>query len=125
IGRYRRVVEVDAENQNAVRSLDRLYVQTERWSELAAILEREAEIGQTPDEILEFKYRLGQVQQQNLNNVDGAIAAYRDVLNAAPEHENASGALEGLFARGIKQLEIAEILEPLYRAAGEWENPVA
>ncbi|MFO0738105.1 MAG: tetratricopeptide repeat protein [Labilithrix sp.] len=125
IGRYRRVVEVEPENQNAVRSLDRLYVFTERWADLAAILEREAEIGQTPDEILEFKFRLGQVQQANLNNVDAAIAAYRDVLSAAPEHENASGALEGLFARGIKQVEIAEILEPLYRAAGEWEKLVA
>ncbi len=124
IGRYRRVMEVEPENQTAVRSLDRLYLQTERWSELAAILEREAEIGQTPDEILEFKYRLGQVQQLSLNNVDAAIAAYRDVLSAAPEHENAAHALEGLFANGIKQVEIAEILEPLYRAAGEWEKLV-
>ncbi len=124
IGRYRRVCEVEPENQNAVRSLDRLYLFTERWAELAAILEREAEIGQTPDEILEFKFRLGQVQQVSLNNVDAAIAAYRDVLSAAPEHENAARALEGLFANGVKQLEIAEILEPLYRAAGEWEKLV-
>ncbi|MBN9159751.1 MAG: hypothetical protein BGO98_42650 [Myxococcales bacterium 68-20] len=122
IVRYRRVMEVEAENQNAVRSLDRLYLQTERWAELATILEREAEIGQTPDEILEFKYRLGQVQQVSLNNVEAAIAAYRDVLSAAPEHENAAQALEGLFAGGIKQLEIAETLEPLYRSAGEWEK---
>ncbi len=122
IGRYKRVLEVDAENQSAVRSLDRLYLQTERWSDLAAILEREAEIGQTPDEILEFKYRLGQVQQNQLANVDAAIAAYRDVLNAAPEHTNAMTALEGLFAQGIKQVEIGEILEPLYRAAGEHEK---
>jgi tetratricopeptide (TPR) repeat protein len=122
IGRYRRVTEVEVENQTAVRSLDRLYVQTERWSELAAILEREAEIGQTPDEILEFKYRLGQVRQLSLNDVDAAIAAYRDVLNAAPEHENAARALEGLFGNGVKQVVIAEILEPLYRAAGEWEK---
>lgn len=122
IGRYRRVMEVDAENQNAVRSLDRLYLQTERWPELAAILEREAEIGQTPDEILEFKFRLGQVQQVSLGNVDAAIAAYRDVLGAAPEHERALEALEGLFAAGTKQLEIAEILEPLYRAASEHEK---
>jgi tetratricopeptide (TPR) repeat protein len=124
IGRYRRVVEVEPENQNAVRSLDRLYVQTERWADLAAVLEREAEIGQTPDEILEFKFRLGQVQQVSLNNVDAAIAAYRDVLSAAPEHENAARALEGLFTSGTKQVEIAEILEPLYRSAGEWEKLV-
>jgi golgin subfamily B member 1 len=125
IGRYRRVVELEPENQNAVRSLDRLYLQTERWSELATILEREAEIGQTPDEILEFKFRLGQVQQVSLNNVDAAIGAYRDVLSAAPEHAHAAQALEGLFGSGIKQVEIAEILEPLYRAAGEWEKLVA
>jgi AraC-like DNA-binding protein len=106
IGRYKRVIEVDAENQNAVRSLDRLYLQTDRWADLAAILEREAEIGQTPDEILEFKYRLGQVQQLQLKNVDAAIGAYRDGLNAAPEHVNAMTALEGLFAQGIKQPEI-------------------
>ena len=62
IARYRRVLEVDAENQTAIRALDRLFAQTERWADLAAILAREAEIGQTPDEILEFKYRLGQVR---------------------------------------------------------------
>ncbi|MGZ3478275.1 MAG: tetratricopeptide repeat protein, partial [Polyangiales bacterium] len=122
IGRYKRVVGVDPENQTAVRSLDRLYLQTERWAELAAILERESEIGQTPDEILEYKYRLGQVQQHKLGNLDAAITAYRDVLNAAPEHKATLEALEGLFAAQTKQVEIAEILEPLYRAAGEWEK---
>ena len=122
IGRYRRVVGVDNENQSAVRSLDRLYVQTEAWSDLATILEREAEIGQTPDEILEFKYRLGQVQQHRLANLDAAIGAYRDVLSAAPEHTATLEALEGLFSSGTKQVEIAEIIEPLYRAAGEWEK---
>lgn len=120
--RYKRVTDVEPENQTAVRSLDRLYLQTERWAELAAILERESEIGQTPDEILEYKYRLGQVQQHRLSNLDAAISAYRDVLNAAPEHVVTLEALEGLFAAQTKQVEIAEILEPLYRAAGEWEK---
>ncbi len=130
IVRYRRVMGVDAENQVAVRSLDRLYLQTERWSDLASILEREAEIGQTPDEILEYKYRLGQVRQHRLGNVEGAIAAYHDVLNAAPEHRATLAALEGLFAAPEadaesgpnRQVQIAEILEPLYRASGEWEK---
>ena len=122
IGRYRRVMEVDAENQNAVRSLDRLFTQTERWSDLASVLAREAEIGETPDEILEFKHRLGQVYQSKLADLGQAIAAYRDVLNAAPEHTATLEALEALFATGTKQLEIGDILEPLYRATGEWEK---
>ena len=122
IARYKRVVEVDPENQPAIRALDRLYTQTERWPELAQILAREAEIAQSPEEIVEFRYRLGQVHQGQLNDLDGAILAYRDVLAASPEHRPTLDALEALFAAGVKQLEVAEILEPLYRNAGEWEK---
>src|SRR5690606_39183851 len=122
IARYRRVLEAEAENQSAVRSLDRLFSQTERWSDLAEVLVREAEIGQTPDEILEFKYRLGQVYQLRLNDLERAIDAYREVINAAPEHVETLEALEALFASGTKQLEVAEILEPLYQSTAEWEK---
>ena len=122
VARYRRVLEVDSENHAAVSSLDRLFSMTERWSDLVQILAREAEIGQSPDEILEFKYRLGQVHQLRLNDLPAAIAAYREVLHAAPEHTATLEALEGLFSAGIKQLDIGEILEPLYTAAGEWEK---
>jgi tetratricopeptide (TPR) repeat protein len=122
VARYRRVLEADPENQSAVRSLDRLFTQTERWEDLAEILAREAEIGQSPDEILEFKYRLGQVYQVRLGDLDRAIAAYREVISAAPEHQDTLRALESLFEAGTKQLEIGEILEPLYQAASEWEK---
>ena len=122
IARYRRVVDSEPENLTAIRALDRLYAQTERWAELAAILGREAEIGQSPDEVLELKYRLGQVEQTRLGNLDAAIAAYRDVINAAPDHQATLEALEALFASGAKQAEVGEILEPLYRSMSEWEK---
>ena len=122
VSRYRRVLEVDPENQSAVRSLDRLFSQTERWSELAEILAKEADIGQSPDEILEFKYRLGSVYQLRLNDVEKAIQAYSEVISAAPEHAEALAALEGLFESGVNQLAIGQILEPLYQSAGEWEK---
>jgi tetratricopeptide (TPR) repeat protein len=122
ISRYRRVLEADPENLTAIRALDRLYAQTERWGDLASILGREAEIGQSPDEILELKYRLGQVEQIRLGNLDAAIAAYRDVIQAASDHHATLEALEELFASGAKQAEVGEILEPLYRATSEWEK---
>ncbi|MFO0675675.1 MAG: tetratricopeptide repeat protein [Polyangiaceae bacterium] len=124
IARYQKVLEVEPENQTAIRALDRLFTMTERWAELAQVLARETEVGQTPDEILEFKYRLGQVQQHRLSDVEAAVAAYRDIINAAPEHQPALEALEGLFASGVKQVAIAEILEPLYRANADWEKLV-
>jgi golgin subfamily B member 1 len=122
VSRYRRVLAADAENHTAVASLDRLFMMTERWSDLVQILQREAEIGQSPEEILEFKYRLGQVHQTRLNDLPAAIGAYREVLTAAPEHPSTLLALEGLFAAGINQIEIGEILEPLYQASGDWEK---
>ncbi len=122
IAHYVRVVAADPENRTAIRALDLLFAQTERWADLARILEREADIAQSPDEILELKYRLGQVEQLKLGNLDMAIAAYRDVINASPEHQETLEALEGLFASGVKQVEVGEILEPLYRSTGEWEK---
>ncbi|APR78089.1 TPR domain protein [Minicystis rosea] len=125
VGRYRRVLAVDAENQGALGALDRLFTMTERWAELVDILKREAEIGQDPDGILELKYRLGQVYQTRLNDLASAIAAYKEVLAAAPEHMPTREALEGLFSAGINQMEIGEILEPLYQSSGEWDKLAA
>ena len=122
IARFQRVLEADAENFDALAALDRLFTQTEKWAELVAILVREAEVGQTPDDILDLKFRRGQVQEHRLGDVDAAIAAYREVLAAAPEHAATLEALERLFASGVKQLEIGEILEPLYQAAGDWQK---
>jgi tetratricopeptide (TPR) repeat protein len=122
VTRYRRVLAVDAENQAAISSLDRLFSATERWTELVPILAREAEISQSPDETLELKYRLGVVYQTRLNDLAQAIGAYREVLAAAPDHLATREALEGLFAAGISQIEIGEILEPLYQSSGEWDK---
>ena len=125
IERYRRVAVTDPENQMAIRSLDRLYAQTERWSELAQVLAREAEIAQSPDEVLELKFRLGRTLQEKLGDIDAAIAAYRDVIAAAPENQATLEALEALFTSGVKQVEVGEILEPLYRSNGEFEKLAA
>ena len=124
VARYRRVLEVDAENWTAVSSLDRLFTMTERWTDLVPVLAREAESSPNPEDSLEFKYRLGQVHQLRLNDLAAAIGVYREILNAAPDHQATLEALEGLFAAGVKQLEIGEILEPLYQSSGDFEKLV-
>jgi tetratricopeptide (TPR) repeat protein len=124
VARYRGVLKVDAENIAALSSLDRLFSQTQRWSELADVLGQESNLAQSADEILQFKFRLGQLQQLHLNNTAAAIAAYREILEGSPEHAETLQALEGLFEAGTSQVEIAEIVEPLYESSGEWEKLV-
>lgn len=124
IARYRIVYEADSTHAATLEALDRLYEATEQWAELAEILAREAETAASPDEVLGLQYRLGRLQQERLNNVAGAVEQYRDILAAAPEHEQALAALEGIFAQGQHLADIAEILEPLYRMQEAWNKLV-
>jgi tetratricopeptide (TPR) repeat protein len=122
IRRYQTVLEVDDLHHPAIEALDGLYAHTQRWPELAEILQREIELAATPDDVLGFQLRLGQVFEHRLDRVDDAIQQYRDILAAEPTHEGALAALEGLFAAGVQQATIAEILEPLYRMSESWSR---
>jgi tetratricopeptide (TPR) repeat protein len=122
IARYRIVFDADPGHVQALEALDRLYEATGRWKELVEILEREAEVAASPDDVLNLQYRLGQVYQTRLGEVDRAIGQYRDILAAAPEHTQSMDALEGLFAQGTSPMVIGEILEPLYRMQEAWDR---
>ncbi len=119
IERYNMVAARDPENVTAIGSLDRLYQQTERWNELAAILTKEAEMGQ--GDVLAFRFRLAQVQQFRLNDVASAIATYGQVVSEQPDHQDALTALETMFNAGTEQLRIAAILEPHYEALAQYD----
>ena len=125
ITRHAKVLEYEPENKTALVALDQLYQITEQWEELVEVLRRESLIAVSPEGSLDFQFRLGQVQQLELQNVDEAIECYRDILGSAPEHLETLHALEMLFTEGVKQSDIAEILDPLYRIAGQWDKLVA
>ncbi len=122
ISRYQFVVDVDASDVEAIEALDRLYEQTERWDDLAATLQLEAAVATTPEDVLNLQFRTGQLFQNQLANMDSAIAQYREILAAAPEYAPAVTALEEMFASGVKPLEVGEVLEPLYRMQGNWDQ---
>ncbi|MFZ1864320.1 MAG: tetratricopeptide repeat protein [Polyangiales bacterium] len=122
ISRYQFVVDIEPSDVTSIEALDRLYEQTERWDDLAATLRIEAAVATTPEDVLNLQFRTGQIFQNRLDNVDSAIAQYREIIAAAPEYEPAVSALEDLFAHGVRPLEIGEVLEPLYRMQGNWNR---
>ncbi|MFO0712453.1 MAG: tetratricopeptide repeat protein [Sandaracinus sp.] len=124
IARYNRVLTAEDTNSQAIDALDRLYEATEKWTELSGVLSRQAQLASSPDNVLEFQFRLGQTYQKHLGRVDLAIEQYKEILAAAPEHEKALGALEELFAGGVQPLVVAQILEPLYRMSESWDRLV-
>src|SRR6185436_18666619 len=75
----------------------------------------------------------GQLREQHLGDLPGAIDAYRDILDLMPAHERARTALErhlapvaalavGTPAPGADKhrLGVAGILEPVYEQLSEW-----
>jgi tetratricopeptide (TPR) repeat protein len=122
IARYRVVTEIEPEHLQALEALERLYEDTQNWSELAHVLERKVAVASSPDEILAIQFKLGQFQQHRLGDVSKAVAHYREILAAAPEHREALQALEELFAQGTEVAAISEILEPLYRMQEAWDR---
>jgi len=122
ISRYQFVVDIDASDATCIEALDRLYEQTERWDDLAATLQMEAAVATTPEDVLNLQFRTGQLFQNQLANMESAISQYREILAAAPEYAPAVSALEEMFASGVRPLEVGEVLEPLYRMQGNWDQ---
>ena len=96
---YRKILSIDPEDPGALRLLGRLLGVAERWEELAAVMEREAEAAaRRPDaaaEAAELRYRLGRIRQVRLADAPGALAAYRQVLERAPRHPGTLGGAAG------------------------------
>ncbi|MBL8601844.1 MAG: tetratricopeptide repeat protein [Myxococcales bacterium] len=125
VARYTQALELDPENGVSLRALDRLYEALERWGDMAAVLRREVNLtDMTPDEALEVRFRLAQVLQHRLGDVDGALGVYREILDAQGDHEATVAALDDLFTRDVRRAEISAILEPIYQMGESWDRLV-
>ncbi|MGN6110824.1 MAG: tetratricopeptide repeat protein [Kofleriaceae bacterium] len=124
IATLRRILDVEFDNTPAVLALDRLYTQTQAWPELSEILRREISLsessGASDQEVAALQYRLGQTLQNQLGDRKGAVEVYREILASQPQHQATLSALEDMFHAGHLQLEIGQVLEPLYEAVGEY-----
>lgn len=76
-----------------VRELRRLLARAERWSELADILEREAERSLEPSQAVGHWLELARVREDHLDDPVGAATALRCLLELQADHR---GALEAL-----------------------------
>ncbi len=124
---YLAILDVAGDEASALRSLDRVYQRNANWKELADIIGRQlTSIGSLggPDVVkaaeVELKYRLGQVKELHLQDVPGAIDAYRDILDIDPAHAKGRAALESKLADPKQKLTVAGILEPVYEQLAEW-----
>jgi tetratricopeptide (TPR) repeat protein len=123
---YSSIMDLDPDDYDAAQALDRLYVHTQRWYDLLAVLERQTELAPSPAEVVSLKFRVGELWRDHLKDLTRAIEAYRGVLQMDPTHEPTLRALEALMAgsSGDEPVLAASVLEPIYESAGEWDRVI-
>jgi tetratricopeptide (TPR) repeat protein len=126
IDTYQKVLELDPDDMPALGRLDVLYQTAENWAELLTVLAHEAELTADPAEAVSYQYRIAELYERRLNDVDRAVELYRDVLNVQADHPPTLRALEGIKdGGGPRALLAAQALEPVYDAMAEWEKLVS
>jgi tetratricopeptide (TPR) repeat protein len=122
IKRYREILEIDPGSPRALAALDQLYEQSSMWTELADNVSRQLDLAEDPEQQTAYMLRLASLREQRMGAVEGAIEIYREVLSRDGDNAYALSALERLLQQPEHELAIAEILEPLYRQAGEYQK---
>lgn len=119
IDAYRAVLELDPTHGPATRTLDGLYERTERYRDLAALLQTQLDQleGQ---EAVDLGFRLGELTETKLGDPAKAIHLYEDVLLQQPTHQRAQQALDRLLSVETQKQRVAAILEPLYESQGAY-----
>ncbi len=100
------LLEVAVYDPAALDSLETLYTETERWSDLVDLLERRQKVAEAAiDDVraVELLCRRARLVEEKLDDVDGSIRLWREVLTRAPVPHDAGVEaelrLDGLLIR--------------------------
>ncbi len=119
---YSKATAADPDSKQALVALDRLYGRAQRWEDLADVVRKEIRVAPSDEDRVALTFRLAQICELALVDMPKAVEAYKEILVADPTHAETRAALERMFMGGTMQLDIADVLEPLYRQGEEWEK---
>ncbi|MBX5481947.1 MAG: tetratricopeptide repeat protein [Myxococcaceae bacterium] len=120
---YQAILDRKPSDLNAFKLLGRVLQETERYPELAQLIEKEIALAESRgavEEALELTVRLGRLKHSRLGDPRSGLELFQKVLSRKPQHAGAIGALEEL-AKSDSALrgEAASALEPVFAGGGD------
>ena len=119
---YGRVLEIDPDDGGALGRLEALYRAGSHWHELMGILERKAELAQSPEEEVSLRFQIADLWRERLDEPTHAIDIYRDILTQAPHHQPTLDALSAMTNQGVEPMAAAGVLQTVYESDGNFEQ---
>jgi golgin subfamily B member 1 len=123
---YLELIEEDPSDARAADALRVLLVRTERWKDLARLLENLVDVAQSSEDRLALRLELAQLYMDRFDQSDTAIEQLRAVLEEEPGHTDAVLALGRLYEKNGRDQDLAELLSQQVDAAqGRGDVPAA
>jgi golgin subfamily B member 1 len=122
---YQRAVDVDPDCDDALAALERLHRKGERWSLLAGVLERRAELWEATGQAQRaavVRRELATLRAEKLGDVEGAIARHESALADNPRDVAALRSLEELYSKVGRTTQYLITIERLCEAAPSSER---
>lgn len=122
IDAYRQVLSLAPNELDVVDALIKLYSAAGRTLECCELLQHKIAQLSTAKEQLPWRMQLAQLLEVELNDVEGAAAAYQAVLAESPTDEKALTGLERLLGRLKNTGSVAQLLQGRYESRGNWDK---
>jgi tetratricopeptide (TPR) repeat protein len=133
---YRQIQQIDPEDTSILPSLENLYRNQQMWQDLIATLEMRIERATSTASIFEMKSEIASVYDQQLDQPELAVDAYRHILNLDPNNQPSLQALEKLYTQLeqwedllqilTKEIELSRVVDEkvayFYRMGIVWEE---
>jgi tetratricopeptide (TPR) repeat protein len=104
-------LQIDPQNLQAIKTLERLRKAQGRWDELIGVVDRHIQLLTSPEEKAELCVEMGDIFHQQLKAVDRAVTAYHQALELDPRCRSAMHALGTLYERSGNWPFALEMLE--------------
>jgi golgin subfamily B member 1 len=116
---YQGVLDEDPTSMDAIRSLEQLYEQLERWDDLRELIDRRLDIADSDEDRIAARVRLARLMEQAFGQRAEAMEQLREILDMDPSNGEALDELERLLAAEERWDDLQELLE---RRVGEASN---
>jgi tetratricopeptide (TPR) repeat protein len=124
IDELRAILEESAGDPEALAYLDRLYTREGRHADLLEVLDARTAGAKGAAERDQLAFRAARLLEVELGDVDGAIGRYQKILAASPSHADARAALWAVARGDDYRRPAVAALEPVLRAARDWDGVV-
>jgi len=121
---YQALIAEFGPSGTSLSALEALFASASHWDDLSATLERHLQVAESDTERLELFAKLGDLKQEHLIDVSGALEVYRRALALDTRHAPSRSALERLLDADepASRREAAQILHPIYESESDYER---